>query len=174
MTGALVINSNLTVTGTTILGNVTPDVNQQNFAVLDVTTKKLANSGTKFHVYGSEYQLASALASTSTNSTTPVTKVTMTTTSLPAGTYKITVHWMWSRNSAANSARFDVTIEGVAQGTRNQIIKEQQDATDISPMTRMFYKTLSGVNTILFRHWGSSAASSTTTSDATIELIRVA
>jgi hypothetical protein len=126
------------------------------------------------NVYGSEYQLASDLTSTSTTSTTPVAKVTMTTTSLPAGTYKITVAWMWSRNSSANSARFNLTIGGTAQGTRTTMDLESQDPSDIHPDVRIYYVALSGVNTIVFNHWGESAAVSTTTSDATIELIRVA
>jgi hypothetical protein len=173
MTGALIINSDLTVTGVTKLGNVTPDVNQQNFTVIDVTTNKIADSGTKFHVYGSEYQLASDLTSTSTTSLSPVIKVTMTTTSLPAGTYKIVVHWVWSRNTTSTSARFDVTIGGIAQGTRPTMEMESGDVTDIRPETRIFYKALSGVNTIEFRHWAENVGNSTVTSDATIELIRV-
>ena len=174
MSGALVINSNLTVAGITILGNVTPDVNQQNFTVIDTTTKKVADSGLKYHVYGSEYQLASDLTSTSTNSLTPVNKLTMTTTNLPAGTYKVTVHWLWGRNSASNSAAFDVTLNGVTQGTMGTMLMEAGDTTDDRPETRIFYLSLSGVNTIVFRHWGESTSNSTTTSDATIELIRVA
>ena len=125
------------------------------------------------HVYGSEYQLASDLTSTSTSSVTPVTKVTMTTTNLPAGTYKIIVHWVWNRNNPSSSARFDVTIGDVAQGTRNVIQIEPQDPSNFYPETRIFYKALSGVNTIQFRYWSSATSNSTTTSDATIELIRV-
>jgi len=140
-------------------------------AVSTVTSTQLATVSAR--VYGTEYQLASALASTSTNSTTPVAKVTMTTTDLPSGTYKIVVHWVWSRNSAANSGRFNVTIGGVAQGTRTTMEIENGDTTDIRPETRIFYKALSGVNTIVFNHWGESTSNSTTTSDATIELIRV-
>lgn len=124
-------------------------------------------------VYGTQYQLASDLTSTSTTSTTPVAKLTMTTTDLPNGTYKITVHWMWSRNSAANSARFDITIGGVAQGTRPTIEVEAGDTTDIRPETRIFYRELNGINTIVFNHWAESNGNTTTTSDATIELIRV-
>jgi hypothetical protein len=123
--------------------------------------------------YGTQYQLASDLTTTSTTATTPQPKVTMTTTNLPAGTYKIVAHWMWSRNSAANSARFNITIGGVAQGTRTTMEMEAGDTTDIRPETRIFYKALSGVNTIILNYWGESAANSTSISDATIELIRV-
>ena len=48
---------------------------------------------------------------------------------------------------------------------------EHKDTTTIYPWTRIFYLSLSGVNTILLRYWNES--SSTTISDATIELIRV-
>lgn len=173
MTGALVINNNLTITGITKFGNVTPDVNQQNFAVLDVTTNKIANSGLKYHVYGSEYQLVSGLASTSTNSITPVIKLSMTTTNLPVGIYKVTVSWVFSRNSASNSALYDIQLNGTSQGTRNPFSFELSDTTDIRPANSILYLSLSGINTITLRHWGESAANSTTTSDAKIELIRV-
>jgi len=166
------LSNDLSITGSTYLGNVTSGTSS-NFVVIDNVTKKLANSDLKYHVYGSEYQLAQDLTTTSTTSTTPVAKVTMTTTDLPSGTYKIVVHWVWSRNSAANSGRFNVTIGGVAQGTRTTMEIENGDTTDIRPETRIFYKALSGVNTIVFNHWGESTGNSTTTSDATIELIRV-
>jgi hypothetical protein len=170
---ALNVSGDTRIVGSTYLGNIITGASQQNFVVIDSVSKKLASSETKFHKYGTEYQLASDLTSTSTNSTTPVAKVTMTTTSLPAGTYKITVHWLWSRDSAANSARFNVTIGGTAQGTRTTIDLEAKDIQDRAPETRIFYAALSGVNTIVFNHWGESVANSTTTSDATIELIRV-
>jgi len=121
--------------------------------------------------YGTEYQLAVDLSTSSTSATTPQVKVSMTTTNLPSGTYKITVHWMWSRDSASNSAYFDIS-SGTSWGERS-IVAEGGDVTDIRPETRIFYRTLSGVNVITFNYWGESNINSTTVSDATIELIRV-
>jgi len=138
---------------------------------LDVSNgNKVVTAG---NYYGQEYQLASALGLTSTNSTSPQTKLTMNTTNLPAGTYKVIFHWMWNRNSAANSARFDVQLNGATQGTTGTMEMEAGDTTDWRPETRIFYWLLSGANTITFRYWGESVGNSTSVSDATIELIRV-
>lgn len=138
---------------------------------LDVSNgNKVVTAG---NYYGQEYQLASALELTSTNSTSPQTKLTMNTTNLPDGTYKVIFHWMWNRNSAANSARFDIQLNGATQGTTGTIEMEAKDTTDWSPETRTFYWALSGANTITFRYWGESVGNSTYVSDATIELIRV-
>jgi hypothetical protein len=63
---------------------------------------------------------------------------------------------------------------GVAQGTTTTMEMEAGDTTDFRPENRVFYLALSGVNTIVFNHWAEIAGNSTTTSDATIELIRVA
>jgi hypothetical protein len=117
--------------------------------------------------------LAINSGSTSTSSTTPVTGLTLTTSSLPSGTYKIVVHWLWNRDNASNSARFDVTLNGTTQGTTGTMEMESKDITDWRPETRIFYLTLSGVNIIHFRYWGESVSNSTSISDRTIELIRV-
>lgn len=124
------------------------------------------------NVYGTEYQLASSLASSTSTATTPQTKVTMTTTDLPSGTYKVYAAWRASHTSASNSTYSDVTIGGIAQGTRSTITKEWKDTSNIESLSTVFYVTLSGVNTILLRYWNEG--SSTTISDATIEVIRVA
>jgi len=138
-------------------------------AVSTVTTTELAALAT--NVYGTEYQLASSLASSTSTATTPQTKVSMTTTNLPAGTYKVLAAWRASHTSSTNSSYFDVTIGGTTQGTRGTISKEWQDVTNIESLSTVFYVTLSGTNTILLRYWNEG--SSTTISDATIELIRV-
>jgi len=179
MTGSLRINANLSVTGdtfitgSTYLGNVTSGNTNQYFMVIDSVTKKVANSELAYHVYGSEYQLAQNLTSTSTTSTTPIAKVTMTTTSLPSGTYKIMVSWRWSKNTTANSARFNLTVGGVSQGTRPTLEMEAGDTTDIRTEYMVFYKTLTGVNTIVFNYWTENSGNANVTSDASIELIRV-
>ena len=122
-------------------------------------------------IYGTEYQLASSLAESTSSATSPQTKVTLTTPNLPAGTYKVSAAWLCSHTSAQNSALFDVTLNGTPQGTRDTMEMELKDVSNIEPRSRIFYLSLSGVNTILLRYWNES--NSTTISDATIELIRV-
>ena len=122
-------------------------------------------------VYGTEYHYVEDLSSTSSTSTTPQNKLTMTTSNLPSGTYRVTVGWLWSHTSASNDARFDITLGGTPQGTRSTMQMEAKDTNSIYPQVRVFRFTLSGVNTIILRYWNE--ASSTTISDASIELIRV-
>lgn len=174
--GGAIIDSSLRVLGdvsigkTLRIGNDSSIGNNLPYLQLDVSNgKKIVTAG---NYYGQEYQLAQDLTATSTSATTPQTKVTMTTTNLPLGTYKIVVHWMWRRDSASNSARFDVS-SGTSWGTTTMMEMEAGDTTDFRPETRIFYRSLSGVNIITFNYWGESGVNSTTVSDATIELIRV-
>lgn len=138
---------------------------------IDVSNgNKIVSYGT---YYGQEYQLASDTTLTSTNSTTPQTKVSMTTTNLPAGTYRITVRWIWNRLGNNQTASFDLTLNGTPQGTTSTLTIRPTRTADWYAESRSYFADLSGVNTILFRYWGSSVGNSTSVSDATIELIRV-
>jgi len=175
--GGARIDSSLGVLGDVSIGKSLRIGNDSSIGInlpylqLDVSNgNKVVTAG---NYYGQNYQLASALTTTSTTAITPQAKVTMTTTDLPEGTYKITAHWMWSYSSVRDSARFNITIGGVDQGVRTMIEVEPKDTTNIKPLTRIFYKALSGVNTIVLNYWSKVETDSTTISDATIELIRV-
>ena len=123
-------------------------------------------------VYGAEYQLASALAETTTTSITPQTKVTLTTTNLPSGTYKVFSAWIAKSSSAQQDMIFDVTLNGTPQGTNPTMNIESKDVLTTNTLSRTFYLSLSGVNDIVLRY-SSENGNTTTISDATIELIRV-
>jgi len=138
-------------------------------AISTVTSTRLVEVGDKR--YGENYQLVESNASSTSSATTPQTKVTMTTTNLPAGTYKIFAKWRFLHTSASNSAYFDITIGGTAIGTQTPFSIEPKDTTNVASLSGTVYQALSGVNTILLRYWNES--SSTTISDASIELIRV-
>jgi hypothetical protein len=166
------LSGDLIATGSTYLVNTTSGTSSR-FLVIDSATHKIGDSLIDFNVYGSNYQQVQDLTSTSTNATTPgTTKLTMNTTSLPSGRYKITMSWIWSRTGNNNTASFDLTISGVTQDT-NTIIMHATNTADWYPATKIYYVTLSGSNTILFRYWGSSSGNNTYVSDATMELIRV-
>ena len=164
--GSLNLKVNKTLFDSSIAAITLKDINQD-------TSIAGAYTSINSRIYGNEYQLAQDLSLSSTTSTSPQAKVTMTTSDLPSGTYKIVAHWMWNRNSTANSARFDITLNGATQGTTGTMEMEAGDVTDWRPETRIFYWLLSGTNTITFRYWGESVGNSTSVSDATIELIRV-
>jgi hypothetical protein len=95
----------------------------------------------------------------------------MTTPSLPVGTYKISAKWRASHTSTSNSMLFDITLNGTPLGTNSTLSIEPKDDTNNETFTAIQYNVISGVNTILLRYWNES--SSTTISDAAIELIRV-
>ena len=128
--------------------------------------------GSSAGVYGSEYQLASDLTESTTSSNTPVDKLTMTTTDLPAGTYKATIAWIGSGSAANSDNIFDVTLNGTPQGTNPTMNMEPKDASNFFPYVRIFYFTISGVNDIAIRYW-SESVNTVNISDTTIELIRV-
>lgn len=157
------------VGGSLRVSNVTPisAVSSPNAQIDTANGNKVVTKG---GYYGQEFQYAQSLTVSTTSATTPQTKLSMTTTNLPAGTYKISVNWIWSHTSASNSALADVTLNGTPLDT-SQISVEFKDTTNYVPLSRVYYQSMSGVNTIILRYWNE--AYSTSISDATIELIRV-
>jgi hypothetical protein len=141
------------------------------YAHIDTSNgNKIVSSGV---YYGQSLQIAGSNSVSITNSTTPIVKVSMVTDNLPLGTYKAIVTWIWNRSSIANSAIFDVTLNGNPLGDSNPIRKEIKDNTDIVPETFIYYGQISGINTIEFRYWGETTTGTTQVSDVTIELIRI-
>jgi hypothetical protein len=158
-------NSNSpTLTGTPTTPTATVGTNTQQIAS---TAFVLANR----NIYGTQFQLAQSLGASTSTSTTPITKVTLTTNSLPSGTYKIMANWRFTIDSISDYARFDMTIGGTPVGSRTPIQIESKDTDNIESQTITVYRVLSGVNTILLRYYSSGAP--TTISDASIEIIRV-
>lgn len=123
------------------------------------------------NVFGKEFQTTSSLASSSTTSTNPETKVGMTTTSLPSGNYKLTVSWVWNHSPANNDAIFDVTQNGSPIGTSTPMNMEPKDSNSYWPNVRIFYLNLAGTQQFDLRYYNEGGT--TTISDAVIELHRV-
>ena len=175
--GLTIFNPTGATTGATIDDNIIPyyvlGVNKDGILVAGWSgdTQPVVR-GNSSGVYGSEFQLASALAETTTTSATPQTKVTLTTTDLPSGTYKIFTAWIAGSSSAQNDMIFDVTLNGTPQGTISSMNIESKDIATHNTLSRTFYLSLSGVNNIVLRY-SSESGNTTRISDATIELIRV-
>lgn len=131
--------------------------------------KKTLNTGINPHLYGTEFQFVEDLTDSTTSSTSPQTKLTLTTNDLPSGRYKISVNWGWTHTSASNSAIFDVQLNGTTMNGISQ--EEPKDTTNRKYEHRVFYHVLSGINDITLRYWNEN--SSTTIFDTNIELIRV-
>lgn len=165
------LDADASIFGELTIGDVSANIgsNTQN-ALIDVSNgNQVVTAGGH---YGQEWQLAEDLTTSSTTSNSPQTKLTLTTTNLPAGKYKIDVGWLGTKSNANNDMIFDVTLNGTPQGTRSTMNIEAKDGTSIYPWRRVFYLDLSGVNTIALRFWRESTGT-TTISDATIELMRV-
>ena len=146
-------------------------------AVSTVTSAQLTEIAAR--VYGTEYQLTQSAAAASTTSTAFQTKATMTTATLPAGTYKITVAYLWTQTSSEDFFSSQVTVGGTPIGSEHyeNVGRQSRNSSAVNgstwiPTTRVFYQTISGVNTIAlqYRQQGGGTAS---IKNATIELIRV-
>lgn len=173
-TGLVTINNNLTINGTTILGNITPDVNQQNFTVIDNITKKVANSGTKFHVYGTEFQYVQDLTTTTTIVTTPTyaTKLTMTTGTLPIGTYRITGSFGMNKNVTNSDLLNRIQVDGTNLGGIYNV--ELRDGTTWDYGTRVMFITFATATThTITLQFSQEAAGTLRMRDASLEIIRV-
>lgn len=140
-----------------------------SYLVIDNVSNEVENSTIKANVYGSEFNYTQDESISTTNSTSPQTKLTLNVIDLPLGRYKISVNWGFSHNSTSNSALFDIQINNETQGQVSSI--ETKDNTDVVYQNRIFYKILSGNNTITLRYWNEG--SSTNIFDTSIELIRV-
>jgi hypothetical protein len=126
--------------------------------------------------YGQDLQIEASLGIMSTTAQTPQIAVSMTTSDLPSGSYKVTVTWLGSYTHDKSWAIYDVTINDTPQGVRPQIqFAGPKDVDPTEPFYRQFYVTLSGVNIIQLRYWwdGLSPGGINTISDAIIELKRL-
>lgn len=157
---------NVGINGVTKIGNTT--------MFGEVITGTTSLSGTSDSIiYGTEYQLYAALESTTNSSTTAVPKIATLFDVTKAGTYKITASWLFSRSATNNQGLQQLTVDGVAQGTRSQMIYRVALTTEVRSFVRVYYITLTaGQHTVTLDFWNS--AGSTTISDAVVEIIRVA
>ncbi|MDA3778749.1 MAG: hypothetical protein PF487_00715 [Bacteroidales bacterium] len=180
MTGALVINSNLNVTGnvsitgSTYLGNITPDVNQQNFSVVDITTKKVADSGTKFHVYGTEFYYAQNLAGTTTTAVDPAyeTMLTINTAVVPAGTYRVMTSFQGGNGSTNNDVMTRVQVDGTTLGTWTNF--ELPDVNTYVQQNRMLFITFAtAASHTITSQFANEKSGTLTLYDNSMEFIRV-
>jgi hypothetical protein len=141
------------------------------YAQIDVSNgNKLVQ---KYNYYGQEFQYDASYSISTSTTQVPLRKVLLTTTNLPLGLYKITCHWVFSRSTISGNAIFDVSINGSYQGERSPLYLRVSNNDERIPTTRIFYKTLSGINNIALNYYGDAVGTSTSISDATIEIIRV-
>lgn len=129
---------------------------------------KIHNTGIVPTKFGSYFQYVESTGSSTTTSTSPIVKATLTTNSLVFGRYKISSNFIFSHNSTSSSAFFDIIINNNVIGRQLQI--RPYYSSNIKTESFQFYMTLSGVNIIELRYW--NGADGTTISDAIIEIVR--
>lgn len=124
-------------------------------------------------VYGTEFQYAESLTTTTTTSVTPTyaTKVTLNTTSLVGGTYRIMVSYGVNKNATNGDFLSRVTVDGTPIGSIHNC--ELSDTTSYVYTTRVFYRTLTATTHTILLQFSNETSGTVTMRDATIELIRV-
>lgn len=132
------------------------------------------------NVFGSEFQRAESFGFSTTTSTTFQNKVKLTTTNLPAGTYRIGIHYGWNHNSTINDFEGQVLEDAVQLGEIHK--QEPKDSAGGDPTgttqryytSRVFYRTLTaGVHVYDINFRTDSAGTVSSIWEATIELWRV-
>lgn len=123
---------------------------------------------------GNQYQRFQNMATVGTSSTaTNAPYLTGRTGNLPAGTYKFSATWMWSRSATNNYGQNSFTIDGVVQGTRSNMYMRSVNTIDIYAEYREYYITFAtaGTHTFSFNVWNN--AGTTTISDVVFEILRI-
>ena len=123
-------------------------------------------------IFGSQFSSAADESETNTNSTSPVTKVTLSVTGIPEGNYRIGWYYEWRRNSTSNRYRATVVIDGTT--TIMEHDQEPQDVNNFHTNSGFYIGSLSsGNHTIVLGHYGNSTGSTSYTRGARLEIWRV-
>ena len=131
-------------------------------------------------IYGSEFHYAESNTVTTINNENFVTKVSLTTASLPAGTYQIDFSYSWNLNSTQRDIEVQFCLDSSPMGYDHR--QEPQDSGGSFGSTgsdqkhlafKRYFRSLNGVHTIEldFRTTDDDVAASMW--DANITLIRV-
>lgn len=116
----------------------------------DVYTKLETESLIAAKIFGNNYQYFEDNIVFTTNSNNNQNACQFTTTSIPAGTYRVNIQWNFTINSTTNSAFFELYVDNVLQNQPIQI--ELKDSTD--DLTHHLFQNIalnSGTHTIQLR-----------------------
>lgn len=135
-----------------------------------ITWDIIENNNSPTNIYGSEFDYVYDENGTLTNSITYITKLTLTTSSLPNGLYQI------ETNYGIVAERKDLfyvraTLNNVLMGSEHHA--KVSDVNNIEYTSRKHIKTLSGINTIKLEFRSSTTATDITISNAALTLFRV-
>ena len=104
------------------------------------------NSTVTTPVFGTQYQYAESLGNQTTTSTTFLQKVNLTTTSLPAGTYRIGFMAELGNNSVSNFVEVRCQLNNITDIGFSVI--EPKDGANYYSFSGFSSQVLSGINTI--------------------------
>lgn len=124
-------------------------------------------------LYGTEFQYVQDFTTTTTTSVTPTysTKITLKTTVLAGGTYKISVAYGVNKNNITSDLLSRVTVDGTIIGSIQN--HELSDTATYLYTARVFYTTLSAASHTILLQFSNEGSGTISVRDASIELIRV-
>jgi len=145
-----------------------------------LTTKRYVDNQT---IFGSNFNVSTSQGVSVTTSTTFQNKISLTTTTLSSGTYRIGVSYGWSYDSSSDDFESRVLFDSVQIGATH--FEEPSDSLGTSwsgtgtdqrhYIGRTFYKTITGstTHTINLQYRSTVAGTSASIWDAVVELWRV-
>ncbi len=150
-----------------------------NFVGMEATDAGSGQADIK-NLFGSEFQKAESAGISTTSSIAFQNKVTLNTTALPAGTYRVGIHYGWNHDAVSNDFEGRIMEDAVQLGELHK--QEPKDSAGGDPtgttqryyLDRIFYRTLtSGVHTFDIEFRTDTDAINSSIWEATIELWRV-
>jgi len=173
------IAGDVSIGGSIYINSTASDLDQSNFAVVDPSSG-LCDSTIPFSVYGTEFHWAENMGVSSTTSSSFLTKVSLTTSNLPSGTYRIIVNYGWSQSDGDGAFEGRVLLNSNQLGETHKVYPTtgdkfgngniDNDWLDFS--SREFAQILSGVNTVEIQ-WRQSGGNTAKIADANIQIFRV-
>jgi hypothetical protein len=123
-------------------------------------------------IFGSYYAYAKSDGSSSTNSTSFVTKVSLTTDAVVSGTYKINWYSEMQRNSQANDMRYRIYLDGTTELCN--INFELSDQSGWLPLSGYDVVTLtSGSHTIAVQFCGETTGNTSYIRRSRVDISRI-
>jgi hypothetical protein len=154
------INSMTKLGGNTMLGTA-------------ITGTTVLTGVTDNNIYGTQFHKFTSTGTIANSATVSTPVMTGRTNSLPKGTYKFMVTYVWSRSSQNNFGNQSFSIDGTLQGTRSTMNIRTPNTADIYAEVRTYYATFAtaATHTFSFNVWNN--AGTTTLSDIAVEIIKV-
>jgi hypothetical protein len=159
-------NGSFNMLGNTIQGVGNP-VNPQ-----DAATKAYVDS-IGGSVFGQGFQFATSDGASSTSSTTFQTKIDLTTTTLPAGNYRIGYSYSWRHNDINTDFRYRLLVDNSTTLVEHRVEPKDPFTDQLHPGSGFTYRNLSGSVNIKLQWCSSAGADTATILGAKLEIWRV-